>query len=315
MTAPTRARRAALANLLALAAVAALIQWLWGWNRLLAPWGHLPPTAVALAAAGLLVSYGIRALRVYWAEPDIPRGRFGTCLRLVVLANVFNWLLPMRSGEASFPILMQRWFAIHPGRGTGILVWLRLLDLHVLAAIGVICAARGWLGGELDAPALALAGTLVVIPVAAFVLRAPLARKLAGANGRPARLARLAITGLPDSAMGVARDLLLTWSGWTVKLAALGWLLSELAHLSPALGVLGAIGGDASTVLPLHTPGGFGTYEAGVLAVLAPARTPSASLAAAAVDLHLFVLGSALVAGAAAWLGGLRLLDSAGNRP
>ncbi|MDE2149172.1 MAG: flippase-like domain-containing protein [Gammaproteobacteria bacterium] len=306
-----RARRVAALNLLLLAALAALLQWQWGWNRLLAPWRELPPASVALAAAGLLASYGLRALRIYWAEPDIPQGRFGTCLRLVLLNNAFNWLLPMRSGEASFPILMRRWFEIPAGRATGVLVWLRLLDLHVLAATGVVCIARGWLGRPLDAPAQTLVGLLVAAPIAVFALRAPLARKLAPGGSRPFLLARQALDGLPKHAAGLARDLLLTWSGWGVKLAALGWLLARLAALSPALGVLGAIGGDASTVLPVHAPGGFGTYEAGVLAALAPARAPTARLLAAAVDLHLFVFGSALVAGAAAWLSGWRLLDSA----
>ena len=41
---------------------------------------------------------------------------------------------------------------------------------------------------------------------------------------------------------------------------------------TPAL--LGAIGGDLSTVLPIHTPGGFGTYEAGVMALASPLASP-----------------------------------------
>jgi uncharacterized membrane protein YbhN (UPF0104 family) len=54
----------------------------------------------------------------------------------------------------------------------------------------------------------------------------------------------------------------------------------------------------------VHAPGGFGTYEAGVIALLAPGQTPSGALLAAAVNLHLLVLTTALLAGAAAWLAG-----------
>ena len=89
-----------------------------------------------------------------------------------------------------------------------------------------------------------------------------------------------------------------------MKLAALGIVLGLLAKVSPLAGTLGAIGGDLSTVLPLHAPGGFGTYEAGAMALLAPASGAAdlGPLLAAAVNLHLLVLTTALIAGALAWL-------------
>lgn len=302
-------------NLAVFAAFVALVQWQWGWPRLLSPWRQLPALAVALAVVALLLSYLVRAARIYWAEEDIPRGRLLTCLRLVLINNAFNWLLPMRSGEASFPILMRRWFAIHPGRATGILVWLRLLDLHVLAAVGIVCAARGWLGQGMDLPAYLLAALLVSAPAVVYALRATLATALKNRRGRVAGLLAQALTGVPRRRGGLLRDLALTWSAWGVKLAALGWVLSRLGGLTTTLGILGAIGGDASTVLPVHAPGGFGTYEAGVLAVLAPAQIPDSRLLAAAVNLHLFVLTTALIAGAVAWLAAAPLLDSAPKSP
>ena len=93
-----------------------------------------------------------------------------------------------------------------------------------------------------------------------------------------------------------------------MKLAALGIVLGLLAGLRPVLGTLGAIGGDLSTVLPLHAPGGFGTYEAGAMALLVPASAgaDAGPLLAAAVNLHLLVLTTALIAGAVAWLAGPR---------
>ncbi len=96
--------------------------------------------------------------------------------------------------------------------------------------------------------------------------------------------------------------MLLTWSAWLIKLAALTVVYALLADLHPATALLGVIGGDLSTVLPLHTPGGFGTYEAGVMALASPLAPPTSALLAAAVSLHVLVLGIALLAGAAAWL-------------
>lgn len=291
-------------NLTVLVAFVVAVEHYWGWGRLLAPWRRLPVDQLGLALAGLTVSYGVRALRIYLAERDIPRGNYGQCLRLVLLSNAFNLLLPMRSGEASFPLLMRRWFGIEVGRATGILVWLRLLDLHVLAAVGVVCAASGWLTRDSIAADWApLAAALcVAAPIALFILRRPLSTRLQTRSGRLAGLTYKILTGLPDGITGLMRDLGLTWLSWTIKLVGLGWVLSGLAELSKPLGVLGAIGGDLSTVLPIHAPGGFGTYEAGVLAILAPAMRPTPELLAAAVDLHLLVLTTALVAGAVAWI-------------
>lgn len=291
-------------NLGVLVAFAFAVQYFWGWSRLLEPWRRLPADTVIFAVTGLVFSYGVRALRIYLAEQRIPRGAYFACLRLILLSNTLNLLLPMRSGEAGFPLLMRRWFGIELGRATGILVWLRLLDLHVLAAIAVLCAAGGWLtrDNSMIDWAQALAGLLVVTPMILFAFRQPLTRRLQGRKHRPARLVQRLLDGLPDNGAGLFRDLALTWLSWAIKLIGLGWVMADLARISPALGILGAIGGDLSTVLPIHAPGGFGTYEAGVLGLLASAIAPTPSLLAAAVNLHLLVLTTALVAGGTAWI-------------
>ena len=295
---------ALLLNLLVLGLFVWAVEHYWGWGRLLAPWRELELPTLLLAVCGLLLSYGVRALRIYLAERDIPRGQYLACLRLILLNNTINLLLPARSGEASFPILMNRWFGIDAARATGTLIWLRLLDLHVLATVGAACAAGGWLDAQHGLSRLAwlAAGAAALSPLLLFALRRPLAAKFAGHGGKiPALLSRV-LTGLPHRYTGLALDLSLSWLSWGIKLSALGWVLSRLAHIPQALGTLGAIGGDLSTVLPVHAPGGFGTYEAGVMALLAPGATPSGELLAGAVNLHLLVLTTALLSGAAAWL-------------
>ena len=301
-----------LLNITVIAVFAAAVEHWWGWSRLLTPWRQIERPILALAVLGMLASYGLRALRIYIAEADIPRGRYIACLRLILINNALNLILPARSGEASFPILMQRWFGIDPARATGTLVWLRLLDLQVLATIAAACAAAGWLGAESALSTLAWIGALLaaLAPLLLFLLRRPLAAMLAGRDGRIAGLIARALGGLPQRIGGLLFDLGLTWSAWSVKLLALAWVLSQLAGISPVAGLLGAIGGDLSTVLPVHAPGGFGTYEAGVLALLATMTQASGTSLAAAVNLHLLLLTTALLAGAAAWLTG-----SGGGRP
>ncbi len=302
---PASLRRTALRtlNFAVVAVFIWAVQHYWGWGRLLTPWRHLTAAMTALAVLGMLASYALRALRVYLAEPDIPRGQLGQSLRLILVSNVFNLLLPMRSGEASFPILMRRWFGTDLSHAAGTLVWLRVLDLHVIAAIGVVCAARGWLGSGLATDAaLAVAALCVAAPVAAHITRHAITAFLEKRPSRVSMLLLKAAKGLPRNTAGLLRDLALTWLGWGVKLASLGFIFAKLAGIPLSLGVLGAIGGDLSTVLPIHAPGGFGTYEAGVMILTTPAHDATAQLLAAAVNLHLLVLTTALVAGAFAWL-------------
>lgn len=301
---------ALLLNLVVLAAFAAAVEHWWGWSRLLAPWRQIALPILGLAVLGMLASYGLRALRIYLAERDIPRGQYLDCLRLILINNALNLILPARTGEASFPILMQRWFGIDAARAAGTLVWLRLLDLQVLATIAAACAASGWLAPtqSLSRLAWAAAALAALAPLAVFAARRPIQARLSQREGRLARLVSRALGGLPTRALGLLLDLGLTWAAWSIKLLALGIVLGLLAGIAPAVGTLGAIGGDLSTVLPLHAPGGFGTYEAGVMALLAPAAAGQAlgTLLAAAVNLHLLVLTTALMAGGLAGISGRR---------
>jgi uncharacterized membrane protein YbhN (UPF0104 family) len=293
-------------NLGVLAVFGYAVEHFWGWGRLLAPWGQIAPTTIGLAITGMLASYALRGTRIWLAEAAIPRDAWFACLRLILINNALNLILPARAGEVSFPVLMRRWFGIDLAQAAGTLFWLRLLDLHVLATVAAACAASGFLaqvGGLSHLVWLGAAGA-AVSPLILHVLRTPLQRRFATGSGKLAGLIAKALAGLPSRPSTLALDLALTWAAWSVKLAALGLVLGLLADVSPLTGTLGAIGGDLSTVLPLHAPGGFGTYEAGTLALLAPAsgRADLGPLLAGAVNLHLLVLTTALIAGALAWL-------------
>ena len=132
-------------NVVVLAVFAAAVEHFWGWSRLLAPWSQIAPLTLVLAIVGMLASYALRGTRIYLAETQIPRGAWFACLRLILINNALNLILPARAGEVSFPVLMRRWFGIDATQAAGTLIWLRLLDLHVLATVAAACAASGWL--------------------------------------------------------------------------------------------------------------------------------------------------------------------------
>lgn len=287
--APTRSTRLrrVLLGLLVLALYGAVVEAVLGWGSLARSLVAAGIWPVLLALSGLLASYALRARRIQKAEPRIPDGGLPDVVRVFALYNVSNWLLPARLGEASLPLLLQRRYGTPLGRGAGVLLWLRVLDLHVIAVLGglVLLLQPGpWrlLG------ALGLVGGLLLPWLAThFVSR--LARRWPKAQA----LAEV----MPRQLAAAAGDFGLAWAAWTVKLGTLGAALSLLSGLAYAAGILGALGGDVSGVLPLHAPLGAGSYEAGVLLGLAPWHPELKTALAAAVQLHALMLASALALG------------------
>ena len=275
---------------LVVALLAGAVAWV-GPAELIAPWRAIDPLALAVAVLLMLASYVLRTLRVTRYFHESLAGHFWAAFRLSNWHNLMNNLLPMRSGEVAFPVLMRRYFGLSPLASVPVLFWFRLLDLQVVVIIALLAGGSALgLGGAW----LPLLGALVVAPFGLYLLRAPLRRRLAAGEGSlRSRLVEV-LDHLPDSPRRFIGTLWWTWANWIVKLFALGWVLAALAPVGFVEGVLGAIGGDLTTVLPVHAPGGFGTYEAGVAVALAPFVDGGRELLSAGVNLHLFVLGSAI---------------------
>ena len=269
---------------------------LWiGPARLLAPWRNLSPAALLLALGLMLLSYWLRTLRIQRYFLAELRGQFWPTLKLSTWHILLNNLLPMRSGELSFPILMQRYFALPATRTVPVLLWFRLLDLQALVLIGLGIAVLGSGVSELWLLPVLL---LVPAPLIVYGLRAPLKN---GLRARPTSRWQNRLISSIDSLPANPRAFLAavgwTWANWLVKLGTLGWLLAQWLPLPLAGALAGAIGGDLTTVLPIHAPGGFGTFEAGVVLALQPFTHDPATTLTAALNLHLFLLGSSLLAG------------------
>jgi uncharacterized membrane protein YbhN (UPF0104 family) len=249
-------------------------------------WRALPASLLVAALAGQCLSYALRAQRVRAVLPSMANASLPDCLRVVLIHNALNILLPMRSGEASFPLLLNRRFGVPAAEAIGALVWLRIADLSVLCAVGLAAVAS--LGGAIGTAilvALIVGASLPALAwLAARVVRAR------DAHGRFSDLLRAA----PHGIYPATRSVVLTWLCWLPKLAALGFVLAALAQASPALGLIGVIGGDLSTVLPVHAPGGVGSYEAGVLALVLPFDPIDAHWVGAAINVHALLLGVAL---------------------
>jgi uncharacterized membrane protein YbhN (UPF0104 family) len=274
-------------------ALVVILQSTVGWRALLEPWRSLPPVSLTVALLLVLGSYAVRTVRVHqYFQPDTG-GRFPRTFRLVLLHNLFNNLLPMRSGEASFPILMKRDFRVSFSRSVPGLVYLRLMDFHFLLVMGalVLFTREGqalWLTVLLLAP----------LPFLAFLGQERLSDWLGERDSRMVRFLKKGLAGLPSSSALFWATWLWTGVNWTAKLLAFGWILQAFVPMPYPVALLGSITGEMSSVLPVHGLAGAGTYEAGIMAGLVPLGIRADAALAGAVNLHVFVLGASVLGAA-----------------
>lgn len=281
----------------------ALVGWLVSdgrWRELVASFARLDARTLLPALAGMALSYGLRALRVHDefrhdAAGQGVAGRFLACVRIVLIHNAFVNVVPFRGGEAAFPLLLRQTFGTPLPRALASLLWFRLQDALV---VGVV-AVGVWPGLPL---ALRCAGVLALVLLALVLPRWARAEHDWAARGAlAARLGKLR-AALGDSTRHARLGWLWTVANWSVKFAAQAWLLAALLNIPAPSAASGVLGAELAAILPIQGVAGFGTYEAGAAAALLPAGVDFETGLRAALALHLFVIGSALVAGALAAL-------------
>jgi uncharacterized membrane protein YbhN (UPF0104 family) len=293
----TRSRIALLAGAL-IVVYAAFVQWMWGWPAILAGWQEVGVQDIVLALILLVGTYLVRAHRIRDYFPGQTAGRFLWLFRVTQVHNILNIMLPMRAGETSFPLLMRSEFGVPLAHGASALLILRLLDLHaLLAAAGVgLVVAAGY-----SAWACALWLVFLGSPLLLFPFRGPM---LATARARlPEKFSKLVDEiddGIPRDVAAFIRAWFLTLLNWGVKILVLAWVLGLMGVEPIAACFGGALGGELSSVLPVHAPAGVGTYPAGIVAGAAAFGASKdaaalAILAKASINTHLLSIVGALV--------------------
>lgn len=265
-----------------------------GWRNLLQPWGQLPPGELAGALFLVAGSYAVRAVRVWrYFWPDTRQGYRAT-LRLTLIHNLLNNLLPARTGEASFPLLMKGAFQIPLSRSLPALLYFRFLDLHFLLTLAGVSVLAGAAAGGWGALALLLAP----LPWWAFRLQGRLASRLEKREGKIRDQLSNALAGLPSRSSVFWETWGWTALNWGAKLLVYAWILRAFFPMPMAPALVGSATGELSSVLPVHGVAGAGTYEAGVVAGLVLWGVPPRDALQAAVNLHLFVLGASALCAA-----------------
>lgn len=263
----------------------ALIVWVEyeiGWTEVLSQWKKVSITTLVGLSLLTLLSYGLRGWRIFIIFGQAQQHRFRDYLRISLIHNAMNNFLPMRLGEASFPLLMKHHYQQSLVSSTVALLWIRLMDLHWLLMLlgAILCVYNPLLGG------LILAGLLVSPFIAPQALK--IAQGLVPASKRE-KVDNL-LSGLPALQPMSIKLYSLTMLIWSVKLVALTLILLAFLPIPFYQALFGVISADLSSVLPIHGLAGSGTYEAAMLAALLPFSIESDAILLAAVNVHIYLL-------------------------
>ncbi len=120
-----------------LAVIIGVEQWL-GWESILLDWQQVSFGSILILTLLTLLSYLLRAERVYRYFGQQQMHHRSSYIRISFIHNALNNFLPMRLGEAAFPLLMKREFKESMLTTSAGLIWIRLMDLHLLLLLGAI---------------------------------------------------------------------------------------------------------------------------------------------------------------------------------
>ena len=263
-----------------------------GWTTVLKPWLLVSPIEFILPTLMVLGSYLLRSARLMnWFSP-IPAG---AAIKIMLQHNLWNNLLPMRTGELSFPILLRRHLQIAPGQSLVALVWFRILDLTCL--ILILASAYAWLHGV---PILILCFIIIALaflPVAHYLLTSILPKIAASLPALLTEKINPLVSAMQLEIGKLWRCLAWTFANWALKLVAFGYVFMMFAEVNLQMGIIAAIGGELTSILPIHGFAGAGTYEAGVVGLSLTTALDAETALAAGVNLHLFLLSLTLLTG------------------
>ena len=238
-------------------------------------------------------------------NPDLPSW---TMIGIATKLVLFNFLLPFKLGELSFPLMMKRTYGTPFSQGAGILILCRLLDLGTVAAIILMTAAwlldpviHGWSPGLVT-----IFGLMALVGPFLLADRLPWLRLLTANLPRIDHLAGQMSHGC--AMMRPLRQRLLvaalTMSIWVAH-AIIAWLVAYA--VGTGLGFLSMAMASASSnlafALPISGVAGLGPPQAAWASMLHWAGHDWDPAIATALLCHGVLLITLTAFGAAIWIG------------
>ncbi|WP_457569674.1 lysylphosphatidylglycerol synthase transmembrane domain-containing protein [Desulfurobacterium sp.] len=202
--------------------------------------------------------YIFRALRLKLYIDEIPLSEMAS---VIGVHTFFNNVMPFRSGETSFPLILKKLYGIEMTRSSVILFGARIFDLLSLSILFLLSLFSVSFSDKrlIFFPILAV----LLIAILLFVIykflhffkeKIPFFEKLIVASAVLFRADKLLLMFLFSICI------------WILKFTAFMFILNA-AHLG--LGFFKTIFvstfAEFTTILPIHSIGGFGTFEAGMV--------------------------------------------------
>ena len=271
-----------------------------GWEKIAATWLQLGTNHFILSLGMIFCTYLIRSLRLYWHCYEALKNKGLLAVKVHIQHNFYNNLLPMRAGEFSFPILMKRHFGFSYAKSTGVLIWFRMLDFQALALLSLFILYTF----ELFNKWLLLALFILIFISPLILIWHPFQRLLNSIkpsgtlNPLKNRFITLFLklkTGFPQNNTSFWVSWFLTLLNWVIKIFMFAWIIQFFYPMELNTAVIGAIGGEATSLLPIHGFAGIGSYEAGIAGSLIVFGKSQQEVFIAAINLHLILILSTLI--------------------
>ncbi len=260
---------------------------------------------------GGMIAIAIQVIRA-WRFALLRDGSFeppsSTMVGIATRLVLFNFLLPFKLGEVSFPLMMKRAYGTPFGQGAGILILCRLLDLGTVTAIILLSAA--WLINPLihgfDPALVSMFGVIALVMPFLIAAQLPRLRRLTEHAPRINHLAGQMSHGAEMMRPLGHRFLVaaLTLSIWIAH-AVIAWLVAHA--VGAGLGFLPMAMASASSnlafALPISGVAGLGPPQAAWASMLHWAGHDWDPAVATALLCHGILLFTLSIFGAACWIG------------
>ena len=234
----------------------------------------------------MFISYALRGMRINLALQGQTALPYLSTFHLSISHNVINNLMPFRTGEAAFPLLMKQQFGIAITQSSLYLLLFRILDVFSLLLVSAVILL--WQLG----PLVSLVAAMLMI--GSLLLADPIKWWVVKILGRFSSDKLNKVTGfmseLPTRGGRYSRLVLVTLAIWATKLGAFVCFLLFTSQLNAYQAITGILGADLSSILPIHGIAGTGTFEGFFVLAGQTSDIPTKDLLTSAVQLHIFLL-------------------------
>jgi len=234
--------------------------------------------------AAIVLSHILRAIRLMVCYRNL-NVNFSETAGIAFIHNCLNFWLPMRLGEIALPLLSKYGLGVGYKASTLTLVFIRLLDIHVLLVLVTYFGARSLFEGHFQwLIIVCLVGLpIVLVSQRYWIKKIPFLRELHDITG---------------SAVYWSVNYTLTAAAWLTKLGALTYLALSLSGINVNHIWLAIIMADASSISPITGLANAGTFEAGFVIPLQLLGYDQSTMLSVAVAVHVILGFVSLLMGA-----------------